>query len=297
MPNLFLEGLQRPAILQNNSGLPDYSEANEGDVLQIQSNEPVWGAVDALPEIEETDEGKVLAVDQGEAVWADAPSGLPEITNADEGKVLTVVDNSGTLEAEWAEPSGGGDDVVYSGTVSADPIPLPPTAGDAIDMMRFLRFYVDGNLISSDMVEFQDGMLYVLINDATAVVIYYDEQLDAMAVKTGVYGGGTPPTVQFEIKMPDKPMINAILQQGGYISIKDTAQSIMATTMSGYVVSIFIHGTYNGGDYYSTGIMNAEYVQSTDTYTFSSTAKVMGDSITFTVNSETGAISGQAGTT
>lgn len=108
MPNVFLEGLQRPAILQNNSGLPDYSEANDGDVLQIASGEPAWGAVDALPEIEETDEGKVLAVDQGEAVWADAPSGLPEITAQDEGKVLTVVDNSGTLEAEWAEPSGGG---------------------------------------------------------------------------------------------------------------------------------------------------------------------------------------------
>lgn len=91
MPNVFLEGLQRPAILQNNSGLPDYSEANDGDVLQIASGEPTWGAVDALPEIEETDEGKVLAVDQGEAVWADAPSGLPEITSSDEGKVLTVV--------------------------------------------------------------------------------------------------------------------------------------------------------------------------------------------------------------
>ena len=89
-------------------GLPDYSEANDGDALIIEDGEPTWGAVDGLPEIEESDEGKVLAVDQGEAVWADAPSGLPEITNSDEGKVLTVVDNSGTLEAEWAEPSGGG---------------------------------------------------------------------------------------------------------------------------------------------------------------------------------------------
>lgn len=71
MPNTFLEGLQRPAILQNNSGLPDYSEANDGDVLQIESGEPTWGAVDALPEIEESDEGKFLSVDQGEAVWAD----------------------------------------------------------------------------------------------------------------------------------------------------------------------------------------------------------------------------------
>lgn len=107
MPNVFLDGLQRPAILPNNSGLPDYSEANDGDALIIEDGEPTWGAVDALPEIEETDEGKVLAVDQGEAVWADAPSGLPEIGENDEGKVLTVVDNSGTLEAEWAEPSGG----------------------------------------------------------------------------------------------------------------------------------------------------------------------------------------------
>lgn len=91
MPNVFLEGLQRPAILQNNSGLPDYSEANDGDALIIEDGEPTWGAVDALPEIEESDEGKFLSVDQGEAVWADAPSGLPEITNSDEGKILTVV--------------------------------------------------------------------------------------------------------------------------------------------------------------------------------------------------------------
>lgn len=99
MPNLFLEGLQRPAILQNSgSGLPDYSEANDGDVLQIESGEPTWGAVDALPEIEETDEGKVLAVDQGEAVWADAPSGLPEITEGDEGKVLAVVEGTNTID-------------------------------------------------------------------------------------------------------------------------------------------------------------------------------------------------------
>lgn len=79
MGNQFLKGLQRPAIMPEGSSLPDYSEANDGDVLQIASGEPTWGAVDALPEIEETDEGKVL----------------------------TVVDNSGTLEAEWAEPSGG----------------------------------------------------------------------------------------------------------------------------------------------------------------------------------------------
>lgn len=79
MPNAFLDGLQRPAILQNNSGLPDYSSANDGDALIIDNGEPTWGAVDALPEIEETDEGKVLAVDQGEAVWADAPSGGGDI--------------------------------------------------------------------------------------------------------------------------------------------------------------------------------------------------------------------------
>lgn len=108
MGNQFLKGLQRPAIMPEGSSLPDYSSANDGDALIIEDGEPTWGEVDALPEIEESDEGKVLAVDQGEAVWADAPSGLPEIGESDEGKVLTVVDNSGTLEAEWAEPSGGG---------------------------------------------------------------------------------------------------------------------------------------------------------------------------------------------
>lgn len=34
-------------------------------------------------------------------------SSLPEIQAGDEGKVLTVVDNSGTLEPQWAEASGG----------------------------------------------------------------------------------------------------------------------------------------------------------------------------------------------
>lgn len=101
-------------------GLPDYSEANDGDVLQIASGEPTWGAVDALPEIEETDEGKVLAVDQGEAVWADAPSGLPEITNSDEGKVLTVVQGTETVtfvpeQSVTLESAGGG---TYAGLLA-----------------------------------------------------------------------------------------------------------------------------------------------------------------------------------
>lgn len=142
MPNTFLEGLQRPAILQNNgSGLPDYSEANEGDVLQIQSNEPVWGAVDALPEIEESDEGKVLAVDQGEAVWADAPSGLPEITNADEGKVMAVV------EDEQGQPVAG--DIIAQGTFTSAEVAgavIEGATADDFAVGTLINVSVNGNI-------------------------------------------------------------------------------------------------------------------------------------------------------
>lgn len=139
MPNVFLEGLQRPAILQNNSGLPDYSEANDGDVLQIASGEPTWGAVDALPEIEETDEGKVLAVDQGEAVWADAPSGLPEFTNSDEGKVLTVVAQTEEVafipeQSVTLEPTGEGS-ATYTGALAN--VTLTPSDFSEGDLATF----------------------------------------------------------------------------------------------------------------------------------------------------------------
>ena len=96
MPNVFLEGLQRPAIKM--------AESNGGS---------------DLPDITPEDEGKFLSVDQGEAVWEDAPSGLPEIGDSDEGKVLSVVDNSGTLEAQWAAPSGG---ITYIDTVNVEPV-------------------------------------------------------------------------------------------------------------------------------------------------------------------------------
>ena len=47
--------------------LPDYSEASEGDVLQIGTDGPEWGAVpNELPAIAAGDAGKVLKVNSGE---------------------------------------------------------------------------------------------------------------------------------------------------------------------------------------------------------------------------------------
>lgn len=47
--------------------LPDYSEASNGDVLQIGSDGPEWGAVpNELPAIAAGDAGKVLKVNSGE---------------------------------------------------------------------------------------------------------------------------------------------------------------------------------------------------------------------------------------
>lgn len=96
--------LTMSANISENSLLPDYSEANDGDALIIDNGEPTWGAVDALPEIEESDEGKVLAVDQGEAVWAEAPSGLPTFTAEDVGRILTVVEDGGVVSLAWVTP-------------------------------------------------------------------------------------------------------------------------------------------------------------------------------------------------
>lgn len=56
-------------------GLPDYSEANDGDVLAIESGEPSWASpASGLPDYSGASDGDVLTLDNGEPTWA-APSG------------------------------------------------------------------------------------------------------------------------------------------------------------------------------------------------------------------------------
>lgn len=90
-----------------NRQLPDYSEASNGDVLQIDDGAPVWAEMpEELPSIGSGDAGKVLTVNAGETgVEWDSVDALPTISAGDAGKVLTV--NSGETGTEWAEPSGG----------------------------------------------------------------------------------------------------------------------------------------------------------------------------------------------
>ena len=87
--------------------LPDYSEASEGDVLQIGSDGPEWGAVpNELPAIAAGDAGKVLKVNSGETgtEWGAVPNELPAIAAGDAGKVLKV--NSGENGVEWGAVGG-----------------------------------------------------------------------------------------------------------------------------------------------------------------------------------------------
>ena len=82
--------------------LPDYSEASNGDVLQIGTDGPEWGAVpNELPAIAAGDAGKVLKVNSGESgtEWGSIPNELPAIAAGDAGKVLKV--NSGETGTEW----------------------------------------------------------------------------------------------------------------------------------------------------------------------------------------------------
>ena len=64
--------------------LPDYSEASNGDVLQIGADGPEWGSVpNELPAIAAGDAGKVLKVNSGETgtEWGAAGGGTKYVHN------------------------------------------------------------------------------------------------------------------------------------------------------------------------------------------------------------------------
>ena len=85
--------------------LPDHSEASEGDVLQIGTDGPEWGSVDALPDYSGASAGDALVIGNDGPEWGAIPNELPAIAAGDAGKVLKV--NSGETGVEWGTAGGG----------------------------------------------------------------------------------------------------------------------------------------------------------------------------------------------
>ena len=79
--------------------LPDYSEASEGDVIQIGADGPEWGPADALPDYSGASAGDALIIGNDGPEWGAIPNELPAIAAGDAGKVLKV--NSGETGVEW----------------------------------------------------------------------------------------------------------------------------------------------------------------------------------------------------
>ena len=84
--------------------LPDYSEASEGDTLQIGADGPEWGPVDALPDYSGASAGDALVIGNDGPEWGAVPNELPAIAAGDAGKVLKV--NSSETGTEWGAAGG-----------------------------------------------------------------------------------------------------------------------------------------------------------------------------------------------
>lgn len=166
--------------------LPDYSEASEGDTLQIGADGPEWAATpNELPAIAAGDAGKVLKVNAGETgtEWGNIPNELPTIGSGDAGKVLKV--NSGETGTEWGAIESGGK--VYKHSIV---IHVLRTGTNKFQGDVYLTLYSASSTPLSTQYVVRDT-----IGDGGSIATGYDTTNNKLAIR--MLGGGLNLRFQF----------------------------------------------------------------------------------------------------
>ena len=157
--------------------LPDYSEASEGDTLQIGSDGPEWAPVDALPDYSGASAGDALVIGNDGPEWGAVPNELPAIAAGDAGKVLKV--NSGETGTQWGAIEAGGK--VYKHSIEIRV--LKTTGSTRYQGDVYLTLYSASSTALSTQYLVRDT-----IGDGGSIATGYDSTNNRIA--TRVSGGG-----------------------------------------------------------------------------------------------------------